>query len=108
LYEDAGRWDEAAALLEKAIAAGPSNDALIGALSGLYARKGDLEKAEAVLSPRLQAGPKNVPIRSALASLYLEQKKYVAAAAEYTRVVAEHPDDAGALNNFGLGLSIRG
>ena len=44
LYEDAGRWDEAAALLEKAIAARPSNDTLIGALSGSYARKGDPER----------------------------------------------------------------
>jgi cellulose synthase operon protein C len=100
LYEKAGRRDDAVGLLEKAVAAQPSSDALIGALAGLYARTGDPAKAEAVLNTRLKADPKNIAIRSALASLYLAQKKYDDAIAEYTRVVAEHPADAAALNNL--------
>jgi cellulose synthase operon protein C len=35
-----------------------------------------------------------------LASFYIEQKKYDSAITEYTRVVAEHPADATALNNL--------
>jgi cellulose synthase operon protein C len=100
LYEKAGRKDDAVDLLEKAVAAQPSADALIAELSGLYARTGDLAKAEAVLNTRLKADPKDVAIRSALASLYIEQKKYDNAIAEYTRVVAERPADAAALNNL--------
>jgi Flp pilus assembly protein TadD len=100
LYEKAGRRDDAVDLLEKAVAARPSDGALIKALSGLYVRTGDPGKAEAVLNTRLKADPKDIAIRSALALLYLDQKKYDDAVAEYTRVVAEHPTDAAALNNL--------
>jgi tetratricopeptide (TPR) repeat protein len=100
LYEKAGRRDDAVDLLKTAVAAQPSSDALIGALSGLYVRTGDPGKAEAVLNTRLQADPKDVAIRSSLASLYLEQRKYDDAIAEYTRLVADRPADAMALNNL--------
>src|SRR5262249_55522812 len=100
LYEKAGRQDDAVDLLERAVAARPSDGALIGALSGLYARAGEPGKAEAVLRTRLQADPKDTTIRSALALLYLQQKKHDDAIAEYARIVAEHPGDAIALNNL--------
>jgi putative PEP-CTERM system TPR-repeat lipoprotein len=100
LYEKAGRRDDAVDLLEKAVAGRPSADALIGALSGLYARTGDPGKAEAVLNTHLKADPKDIAIRSRLASLYLDQKKYDDAIAEYTRVVAEGPSDPAMLNNL--------
>ena len=94
LYEKAGRRDDAVDLLEKAVAARPSDDALIEALSRLYIRAGNPDKADAVLKTRLRADPKDVAIRSILASLYLDQKKYDDAITEYTRVVAERPADA--------------
>jgi len=100
LYEKAGRRDDAVDLLENAVAGRPAADALIGALSRLYARTDNPGKAEAVLNTRLQADPKDVAIRSALALLYLEQKKYDGGLAEYARVVAERPGDAAALNNL--------
>jgi putative PEP-CTERM system TPR-repeat lipoprotein len=100
LYEKAGRRDDAVDLLEKAVAARPSDAALIVALSNLYVRTGDPGKAEAVLNTRLQAAPKDVAIRTALAWLYLDQKKYDDAIAEYTRLVADHPTDAAALTNL--------
>jgi putative PEP-CTERM system TPR-repeat lipoprotein len=100
LYEKAGRRDDAVDFLEKAIAARPSDGALIGALSSLYVRTGDPAKAEAMLNVRLKANPTDIASRSALASFYLEQKKYDDAIAEYTRVVAERPADATALNNL--------
>ena len=52
------------------------------------------------MNTRLQADPKDVAIRSRLASLHLEQKRYDDAITEYTRVVAERPADAAALNNL--------
>jgi putative PEP-CTERM system TPR-repeat lipoprotein len=100
LYEKGGRRAETVDLLERAVANRPSADALITALSGLYARMGDSGKAEAVLNTRLKADPKDVAIRSALAALYIGQKKYDNAIAEYTRVVAERPADAAALNDL--------
>ena len=71
LYEKAGRTPDAIAMLDKAVAARPSDDALISALAQLYRRTGDLGKAEGVLASRLKADPKNTAIRAALASLYL-------------------------------------
>jgi Flp pilus assembly protein TadD len=100
LYEKGGRQDDAVDLLEKAVAARPSEGALIGALSSLYVRTGDPAKAEAMLNARLKANPTDAASRSALASFYLEQKKYDDAIAEYTRVIAERPADAAALNNL--------
>jgi putative PEP-CTERM system TPR-repeat lipoprotein len=99
LYEKAGRRDDAVDLLEKAVADRPSVDTLIVTLSGLYARSDDPGKAATVLNTRLKAEPTNIPIRSALAAFYIKQKKYDEAVAEYTRVLAEHPTDADALNN---------
>jgi putative PEP-CTERM system TPR-repeat lipoprotein len=100
LYEKAGRAGEAVSLLEKAVAARPSDDGSITALSRLYARTGDPGKAEAVLTTRLQTEPKDLLVRSALASLYLEAKKYDDAVAEYARIITERPTDAAALNNL--------
>src|SRR4029077_13216422 len=76
LYEKAGRRDDAVDLLKKAVDAHPADDVLIGGLSALYARAGEVGKAEAVLNTRLQSDPKDVTIRSALAAFYFEQKKY--------------------------------
>jgi putative PEP-CTERM system TPR-repeat lipoprotein len=100
LWEKAGRSADAVTLLEKAVAARPSEDNLIGALSRLYARTGELGKAEVVLNSRLKIEPKDLAIRSILASIYLEQKKYDNAIDEYTRISADHPADAAALNNL--------
>ncbi len=100
LYEKSGRAREGLTLLEKAVAARPSDDGLIVALSRLYARTGDPGKAEACLNTRLKAEPKDLLVRSALASLYLEEKKYDDAVAEYERITIERPTDAAALNNL--------
>src|SRR5712671_3583843 len=100
LLEKAGRSAEAVMLLEKAVAARPSEDNLIAGLSRLYTRTGELGKAEAVLNSRLKMDPKALVIRSTLASIYLEHKRYDNAIDEYTRITAERPADAAALNNL--------
>ena len=58
LYEKGGRPGEAAAVLEKALAAHPSDDAVAIALTWLYTRMGDLGKAEKLLSARMRADPR--------------------------------------------------
>src|SRR5260370_18208750 len=100
LWEKAGRSADAVMLLEKAVAARPSEDNLVAALSRLYARTGELAKAEAVLNSRLKIVPEDLGIRSTLASIYLEQKRYDDAITEYTRITADHPAEAAALNNL--------
>src|SRR5260370_5354919 len=100
LWEKAGRSADAVMLLEKAVAARPSEDSLVATLSRSYARSGDIGKAEAVLNTRLKIEPKDLAIRSALASIYLEQTRYDDAITEYTRITADHPAEAAALNNL--------
>ena len=53
-----------------------------------------------MLNARLKSNPTDVATRSALALFYLEQRKYDDAIVEYTRVLAERPVDATALNNL--------
>ena len=67
LYEKAGRIPDAIALLEKAVAARPSDEGLTIALARLYNRSGDFSKAEGLLVRRLQADPKNIAIGTAMA-----------------------------------------
>jgi putative PEP-CTERM system TPR-repeat lipoprotein len=100
LWEKAGRSTDAVMLLEKAVAARPSEDTLVGALARLYSRTGELGKAEAVLSSRLKMEPSDLAVRSTLASIYLDQKKYDEAIDEYKRISVDHPADAAALNNL--------
>ena len=100
LLDKAGRGKEAAALLEKALAAKPTDDGLRAALARVYGNTGDSTKAEALLTARLKTEPGNFPIGATLASLYLENKKYDAATAEYTRLLAARPDDPASLNNL--------
>ena len=100
LLEKAGRDADAIMLLEKAVAARPSEDNLVAALARLYARTAELGKAEAVLNSRLKMEPKDLVIRSTLASIYLDQKKYDNAIDEFTRIIADYPANSAALNNL--------
>ena len=97
LYEKAGRAGDAATLLEKAIAARPSDDDLIIALSGAYSRMGDFAKAEAVLTRRLKEDPKNVAIGAALAPLYLTIGRPNEAKRVYGELLLQRPDDVATL-----------
>ncbi len=101
LYEQAGRFADAVALLEKAAASRPASDGLTVALSRLYVRTGEFDKAEAVLKGRLKADPKNLAARSVLAPLYLATGHPDDARKTYDELLAEKPNDIAAL----LGLA---
>ena len=101
LYEKAGRPQDAIALLEKAVAARPSDDGLTIALSHLYTSTGDLTKAEAVLTHRLEADPKGLTVRAALARLYLTTERTDEAKRSYDELLSQRPTDVTAL----LGLA---
>jgi cellulose synthase operon protein C len=100
LYEKAGRTADAVAVLEKAVAARPS-DGLTIALSRLYSRTGDFAKAESILAGRFKADPKNVAIGAALAPLYQTTGRIEDAKKVYNDLLAQQPDNVGIL----LGLS---
>jgi tetratricopeptide (TPR) repeat protein len=101
LYEKAGRTPDAIAILDKAVAARPADDALISALAQLYRRAGDPGKAEGVFASRLKADPKDTAIRAALASLYLTTGRIEEAGKIYSELNLQRPNDAAPL----LGLA---
>jgi cellulose synthase operon protein C len=101
LYEKAGRPQDAVALLEKAVAARPSDDGLAIALSRLYTATGDMTKAEAVLTRRLADDPKSPTVRAVLARLYLTTGRTDDAKKAYDELLAQRPTDVAAL--LGLG-----
>lgn len=101
LYEKAGRAGDAAALLEKAMAAGPPADDLILALARVYLRTGDLAKAEALLTGRLKGDQKNAVAASVLAPLYLAMGRPDDARKLYDQVLSQRPNNVAAL----LGLA---
>ncbi len=101
LYEKAGRAKDALAVLEKAVAARPSDDRFTVSLSRLYTGVGDLKKAEAVLTGRLAADPNNPAVRAALGRLYLTARRIDDAEKTYEALLAQRPTDVAAL--LGLG-----
>src|SRR5271154_22744 len=93
LYQNAGRYGDAAALLDKTVAAHPADYALTVALSRLNIRTGDFAKAEAVLNARLTADPKDVAVRSVLGPLYLATGRVADAKKVYGDLLAQKPND---------------
>jgi len=100
LYERAEKRPEAVALLEKAIAAHPSDDGLAIALSRLYSRAGDPARAEAGLRAGLKAHPDDILIRQALADFFINNKKIDLAIGEEMRLLADRANDPVALNDL--------
>lgn len=101
VYENAGRWQEAAAVLEKALAVRPNDDALALALSRVYIRTGHFDKAEGVLTSRLKADPKSTEIRAVLGPLYLATGRTADAQKVYADLLAQSPNNVTGL----LGLA---
>ncbi len=101
LYEKAGRTADAIAVLEKAVAAKPSDDGLAIGLSLLYRRAGDFSKAEVPLLGRLKADRNDIPVNSALATLYRTTGRLDDARKVYDGLLAQRPNDVPVL----LGLA---
>jgi putative PEP-CTERM system TPR-repeat lipoprotein len=101
LYEKAGRVAESLALLEKAVAAEPSDDGLTVALAKIYTRMGDFPKAQTLLSGRLKTDPKNLAAASVLAPLYVTLGRPDDAKKLYNEILSQRSNDIAAL----LGLA---
>jgi putative PEP-CTERM system TPR-repeat lipoprotein len=101
LYEKAGRNRDAVAVLEKAIAAKPSDDSLTITLARLYSRTGEPAKAEETVTRRLKADPKNATILTALAWLHNTSGHAEEAQKAYSDLLSQQPTNVAAL----LGLA---
>jgi cellulose synthase operon protein C len=101
LYEKAGRTADAIEVIEKAVAAKPSDDGLAITLARLYGLAGDSAKAEEALTRRLGAEPKNFAIRAALAQRYAITGRTEDARKVYNDLLSQQPKDTAIL----LGLA---
>lgn len=91
---DAGKGEEAAVSLERAIAANASFEPAYLALASLYESQQAQDRAVAVLRKYLQAvNPRNRDIRHQLVRLYVAGKDYQGARKELGELLAEDPSD---------------
>ncbi len=93
IYQNAGRWDNAIASLEKAVTARPADDNVMAALARLYIRTGHFNKAEGLLTARLNTDPKNATANSILGTLYLGTGQTVDARKVYDKLLAQEPNN---------------
>jgi tetratricopeptide (TPR) repeat protein len=91
---DAGKGEEAAASLERAIAVNASFEPAYLALASIYESQQDKDRAVAVLRKYLQTvNPRNRDIRHQLVRLYVAAKDYQGARKELNDLLAEDPSD---------------
>ncbi len=91
---DAGKGEEAAASLERAIAVNASFEPAYLALASIYESRQAQDRAVAVLRKYLQSvNPRNRDIRHQLVRLYVAAKDYRGARKELNDLLAEDPSD---------------
>ena len=91
---DAGKGEEAAASLERAIAVNASFEPAYLALASIYESRQEQDRAVAVLRKYLQTvNPRNRDIRHQLVRLYVAAKDYQGARKELNDLLAEDPSD---------------
>ena len=94
LLLDAGKGEEAAASLERAIAVNASFEPAYLALASIYESRQAQDRAVAVLRKYLQTvNPRNRDIRHQLVRLYVAAKDYQGARKELNDLLAEDPSD---------------
>ena len=91
---DAGKGEEAAASLERAIAVNASFEPAYLALASIYESRQAQDRAIAVLRKYLQTvNPRNRDIRHQLVRLYVASKDFQSARKELNALLAEDPSD---------------
>ena len=91
---DAGKKEEAAASLERAIAVNAAFEPAYLALASIYESQQAQDRAVAVLRKYLQnVNPRNREIRHQLVRLYVAKKDYLGARKELNDLLAEDPSD---------------
>jgi Flp pilus assembly protein TadD len=95
-----GKFEEAAAELEKAAEAAPKSAVIQSNLAYAYDRQGRTEEAVAAYRKALELDPKNTIVRNNLANLYSKQGLYEDAAREYEDLVQRDPGNTTAQANL--------
>jgi Flp pilus assembly protein TadD len=95
-----GKFEEAAAELQKAAEASPKSAVIQSNLAYAYDKQGRIEEAVAAYKKALELDPKNVTVRNNLANLFSKQGLYDDATRELEDVVQRDPGNATAKANL--------
>jgi len=95
-----GKFEEAAAELQKAAEAAPKSAVIQSNLAYVYDRQGRIEEAVAAYRKALELDPKNATVRNNLANLYSKQGLYDDATRELEDLVQRDPANATAKANL--------
>jgi len=101
LYEDQGRFMEAATEFERAIAIDPNHGGTHCQLGRICRKQGRLSEAEAALRKALALDSQDGWVRFELGVLYQDQGKIPEAAAEFEKATAIDPSQGGAHSQLG-------
>jgi tetratricopeptide (TPR) repeat protein len=93
LYATQGRFDQAHARVDQAIAARPNTASLYFLKSVIYGKQQDAGQAEVALRRALELDSGFVPALNALGSLYVNTNRPDQAIAEFRRMGEKRPDD---------------
>ncbi|HEX8455691.1 MAG TPA: tetratricopeptide repeat protein [Pyrinomonadaceae bacterium] len=93
LYVAQGRFDQAHARVDQAIAARPNTASLYFLKSVIYGEQQDAQQAETALRRSLELDPGFVPALNSLGNLYVNTNRLDQAIAEYRRISERQPDD---------------
>ena len=96
LYEDQGRFAQAAAEFERAIAVDPDHGGAQCQLGRIYRRQGRFAEAEAALRKARELEPRNGWARFELGAFYQDQGRFFEAAAEFEGAIAIDGNSGGA------------
>lgn len=103
-----GRWDEAIAALERAVAFDPDTPLLQFVLAKAYLHVEQVDRAGETLKGLLQANPDYVPAHELLGDIYVYQKDFGAAVVHFRKAFDLEPERSSVQMRLGVALERSG
>ena len=104
VFTQRGQFDEAIAVLERAVKGDPFNAEAFNTLATAYIQKKQFDRAEDLLQTALSIRPGYAATEVNLGLLYILAKKYDLAIEQLEAAAPQMPDNAAVLNNIGVCL----
>ena len=108
VYKGTGRYEDAAAQFESAVASEPTNDEAYRGLADTYERLGKLADAEKTYRRAIELRPHYWAGYSWLGTFYYHQARYAEAASMFSQVIALAPDSTRGYYDLGATYNSEG
>ena len=100
IYIQQERYGDTVPLLEKIRRQNPDDEGVTSQLAYVMAQNDDFTGGMAKIDLLLETHPDSLPLLRGKADIYLLFGRWQDAAAVYEKIVADHPQDSGSLNNY--------